>query len=62
MSIIIPRFKLCTFDVTHTLLKFQASVGEQYAKIGKMYGVERDPDQISKSFRQLWKESELRCI
>ncbi|GBL77507.1 Rhythmically expressed gene 2 protein [Araneus ventricosus] len=59
MSIINPRFKLCTFDVTNTLLKFQASVGEQYAKIGRMYGVDRDPDQISKSFCHMWKVMNL---
>ncbi|GIY74668.1 rhythmically expressed gene 2 protein [Caerostris extrusa] len=55
MAVINHRFKLCTFDVTNTLLKFQSSVGEQYAEIGKIYGVERDPNQISKSFRHHWK-------
>ncbi|GIY35646.1 haloacid dehalogenase-like hydrolase domain-containing protein 3 [Caerostris darwini] len=55
MAVINHCFKLCTFDVTNTLLKFQSSVGEQYAEIGKIYGVERDPNQISKSFRHHWK-------
>ncbi|GFU02344.1 rhythmically expressed gene 2 protein [Nephila pilipes] len=59
MSVINLRFKLCTFDVTNTLLKFQSTVGDQYAKVGKMYGVQRDPDQVSKSFKYHWKQMNL---
>lgn len=49
------RLKLCTFDVTNTLLKFRIPVGDQYAKVGRIYGVERDPNQITKSFLHHWK-------
>lgn len=47
--------KLCTFDVTNTLLKFKVSVGEQYAKVGRIYGVECAPEQITSSFLKHWK-------
>lgn len=54
MTALRSRIKLCTFDITNTLLKFKTSVGEQYAKVGRMYGVEREPSQISSSFSQHW--------
>lgn len=50
-----PCLKLCTFDVTNTLLKFKMTVGEQYAKVGRIYGVDRDPAQITAAFQQHWK-------
>lgn len=53
------RFKLCTFDITNTLLKFRISVGDQYAKVGRLYGVNRDPQQITRSFLQSWKTMNL---
>ncbi|XP_015928915.1 rhythmically expressed gene 2 protein [Parasteatoda tepidariorum] len=49
------HFKLCTFDITNTLLKFQLPVGEQYAKIGRIYGVERDPKLLTAAFLHNWK-------
>ncbi|KAG8198109.1 hypothetical protein JTE90_020932 [Oedothorax gibbosus] len=55
LQIMTARFKLCTFDVTNTLLKFRIPVGEQYAKVGRIYGVHRDPQQIGKSFLANWK-------
>ncbi|XP_035213458.1 rhythmically expressed gene 2 protein-like [Stegodyphus dumicola] len=49
------RLKLCTFDVTNTLLKFRTSVGEQYAKVGRLYGIKREPDKITNAFMHYWK-------
>ncbi|XP_054712732.1 rhythmically expressed gene 2 protein-like [Uloborus diversus] len=55
MTSVKNRFKLCTFDVTNTLLKFRQPVGEQYAKVGLMYGVNRKPEKLTRSFMQHWK-------
>ena len=56
MASLRSRFKLCTFDVTNTLLKFKLPVGEQYAKVGRIYGVDREPAQITSAFLHHWKE------
>lgn len=60
MASLISRFKLCTFDVTNTLLKFKVPVGEQYAKVGRIYGVDREPTQITSAFSHNWKEMNSR--
>lgn len=52
-------FKLCTFDVTNTLLRFKMSVGEQYSKVGRIYGVDREPSKITAAFHQNWKSMNL---
>lgn len=47
--------KLCTFDITNTLLKFRMPVGEEYSKVARFYGVEREPAKITAAFLQNWK-------
>lgn len=60
MSSLRSRFKLCTFDVTNTLLKFKIPVGEQYVKVARIYGVDREPAQITSAFMHHWKEMNSR--
>lgn len=60
MASLRSRFKLCTFDVTNTLLKFKIPVGEQYVKVGRIYGVDREPSQITSAFMRHWKEMNSR--
>lgn len=48
-------YKLITFDVTNTLLKFRVSAGQQYAKVGSLYGVNADPDKLTAAFKTQWK-------
>lgn len=49
-------YRLVTFDVTNTLLKFRTSPGQQYAKVAHLYGVKADADKLSRTFKREWKE------
>lgn len=51
------KYKLVTFDVTNTFLRFRLSVGHQYSKAASAYGVHgSDPDRLTASFRTSWKQ------
>lgn len=52
----LSHFRLITFDVTDTLLKFKSSPGKQYAKIGAMYGVLGDNKTLSDNFKVNWRK------
>lgn len=45
------RYRLVTFDVTNTLLKFRTTPGLQYAKVAKIYGVKADADELGRAFK-----------
>ncbi|XP_067118595.1 rhythmically expressed gene 2 protein-like [Centruroides vittatus] len=49
------KFKLLTFDVTNTLLKFRMSAGEAYARTAKIYGVHVDAARLNEAFKTQWK-------
>lgn len=49
------KYKLLTFDVTNTLLKFRMSAGEAYARTAKVYGVHVEPAQLNEAFKKHWK-------
>ncbi|OWF37479.1 haloacid dehalogenase-like hydrolase domain-containing protein 3 [Mizuhopecten yessoensis] len=46
--------KMITFDVTNTILRVLGGVGQQYAQISKLYGVELDPVKINQAFKTHW--------
>lgn len=48
------RFRLITFDVTNTLLKFRSSPGRQYGEIGALFGVLCNNDSLAQSFKHNW--------
>ena len=50
----ISRFRLITFDVTDTLLKFRSAPGKQYGEVGAMYGVLVDSHSLSANFKSHW--------
>jgi FMN phosphatase YigB (HAD superfamily) len=51
----LSRFRLITFDVTDTLIKFRTAPGKQYGEIGALFGVHSDDhhDLVS-SFKFNW--------
>lgn len=51
----LKRFRLITFDVTDTLIKFRTAPGKQYGEIGALFGVSQDDhhDLVS-SFKHNW--------
>jgi REG-2-like HAD superfamily hydrolase len=50
----ISRFRLITFDVTDTLLKFRSAPGKQYGEVGAMYGVLCDSNSLTANFKSHW--------
>lgn len=48
--------RVITFDVTNTMLRVAGSVGQQYAKIGKLYNVERSVESLDSAFKKTWSE------
>lgn len=50
----VSRFRLITFDVTDTLLKFRSAPGRQYAEVGALYGVLCDGQSLSANFKSHW--------
>ncbi|XP_067646201.1 rhythmically expressed gene 2 protein [Eurosta solidaginis] len=54
MTPVLSRFRLITFDVTNTLLKFRSSPGKQYGEIGALFGVFCDTDELAKNFKSNW--------
>lgn len=50
----LSRFRLITFDVTDTLLKFRSSPGMQYGELGAMFGVLCDSNKLVANFRKNW--------
>ncbi|XP_017485744.1 PREDICTED: rhythmically expressed gene 2 protein-like [Rhagoletis zephyria] len=52
----LSRFKLVTFDITDTLLRFRKPPGVQYAETAAMMGVKNlDPNRLQKVFRDEFK-------
>lgn len=49
------RFKLVTFDVTGTLLKFRRTAGEQYVETGKKFGYKLNADVVQNNFLKHYK-------
>ncbi|XP_044753846.1 rhythmically expressed gene 2 protein-like [Coccinella septempunctata] len=49
-------FRLITFDVTNTLLKFTANIGKTYGDIGRKYGVKCDTNELTDSFKHQFKK------
>lgn len=49
------RFKLVTFDVTGTLLRFRRTAGEQYVETGKKFGHVLNADEVQNSFIKQYK-------
>lgn len=45
---------MITFDVTNTVLRVLGGVGQQYAQVSKLYGVDLDPVKISQAFKTHW--------
>lgn len=52
----LAQFRLVTFDVTNTLLKFRTSPGKQYGEIGAMYGILCDNNSLSANFKAHWRK------
>lgn len=48
--------KLVTLDVTNTVIRVVGGVGYQYANVAKGHGVNLNPDDVNRAFRQKWKE------
>lgn len=49
------RYKLVTFDVTNTLLKFRVPPVQQYLKTAKEYGVIVEEERLAPAFKHQWK-------
>lgn len=49
------RYKLVTFDITGTILKFKHPPGVHYANVGAKFGINVDPHALSTSFKKQWK-------
>uniref|UniRef100_A0A8D8W937 Rhythmically expressed gene 2 protein n=1 Tax=Cacopsylla melanoneura TaxID=428564 RepID=A0A8D8W937_9HEMI len=49
------RFKLITFDVTGTLLRFRRTAGEQYVETGKKFGHVLNANEVQNSFVKHYK-------
>lgn len=53
----LSRFRLITFDVTDTLIKFRTAPGKQYGEIGALFGVNQDDHHdLVANFRSNWWE------
>lgn len=50
----LSRFRLITFDVTDTLLKFRSSPGKQYGELGALFGVLCDNNELATNFKSNW--------
>ena len=50
------KIKLVTFDVTNTIIRIAGSVGQQYANVGKLYGVSADAEKLTQAFKSKWKK------
>ncbi|RZC40916.1 HAD 2 and/or Hydrolase domain containing protein [Asbolus verrucosus] len=50
----VSRFRLITFDVTDTLLKFRSTPGKQYGEVGAMFGVLCDAQALTANFKSHW--------
>lgn len=50
----LSRFRLITFDVTDTLIKFRTAPGKQYGEIGSLFGVTHQDQNLQLSFRSNW--------
>lgn len=51
----LSRFRLITFDVTDTLIKFRTAPGRQYGEIGALFGVnEDDHHDLVANFKANW--------
>ncbi|KAI5735386.1 hypothetical protein M8J77_017640 [Diaphorina citri] len=49
------RFKLVTFDVTGTLLRFRRTAGEQYVETGKKFGYDLNANVVQDNFVKHYK-------
>lgn len=51
----LSRFRLITFDVTDTLIKFRTAPGKQYGEIGALFGVNQDDHHdLVANFKANW--------
>uniref|UniRef100_U5EYG3 Reg-2-like protein n=1 Tax=Corethrella appendiculata TaxID=1370023 RepID=U5EYG3_9DIPT len=50
----LSRFRLITFDVYNTLLKFRSTPGKKYGEIGAMFGVFGDNSQLAANYVSSW--------
>ena len=49
------RFRLITFDITDTLIKFRTAPGKQYGEIGSLFGItHHDHHDLVAAFRSNW--------
>lgn len=49
-------FRLITFDVTNTILKFTANIGKTYGDIGEKHGVKCDTNELTECFKLQFKK------
>lgn len=52
----LSSFRLLTFDVTNTLLKFRISIGKQYDEIGTLYGISCNTNLLAENFKNSFKK------
>jgi len=52
----VSRLKALTLDVTNTLVKARASIGQQYADAALMHGIQADPAALDSAFNATWSE------
>jgi FMN phosphatase YigB (HAD superfamily) len=51
----LSRFRLITFDVTDTLIKFRTAPGKQYGEVGALFGVNQGENHdLVSGFRANW--------
>lgn len=51
----LSRFRLITFDVTDTLIKFRTAPAKQYGEIGALFGVtNQDDNELIRNFQNNW--------
>jgi len=53
----LSRFRLITFDVTDTLIKFRTAPGKQYGEIGALFGINQDEHHdLVANFKANWRK------
>jgi len=52
----VSRLKALTLDVTNTLVKARASIGQQYADAASMHGIRADPVALDSAFDSTWSQ------
>jgi len=50
----VSRLKALTLDVTNTLVKARASIGQQYANAALAHGIQADPAALETAFNATW--------